>query len=349
MIGYGLPTSYNTAGGQASGTESMSTAGTFFCIYKGQDCPDDQRSLEHIVPYSIGGTGDFGTRDVSVAGNREVGSLVDSLLVNHPFLTVDRWRLQIRSQAGIIPGLEFPGTIDVDGRTLRVEYTVNADGSCNLRTLPTVESDWSTGTFSINCDPRDLPRILADLEKKGAKKGIPVNPETIKVQSSRQVRIKNPTISHERIVPLFDLLPGFVKMALGTGHFVFGEGWSRGSDADLMRAAVYERDPERRKRFPIHGQVWPNTLNSKNRLTPTFFVNNDVHVIVVLNQRPVGFFGLLFGKYDGFVQLGERPISGTSLPPGKGVVFVVDCQTRQLRRFDYEEFVTRQAMEKNWI
>jgi hypothetical protein len=38
-----------------------------------------------------------------------------------------------------------------------------------------------------------------------------------------------------------------------------------------------------------------------------------------------------------------------SLPPGKGVVLVIDCQTRQLRRFDYEEFVTPQPMEKNWI
>ena len=80
-----------------------------------------------------------------MAGNSEAGSLVDSLLINHPFVTMDRWRLQIRSQAGIIPGIEFPGTIDVDGQTVRV-----------------------------------------------------------------------------------DLMPGFVKMALGTGHLVFRDNWSRG-------------------------------------------------------------------------------------------------------------------------
>jgi hypothetical protein len=326
----------------------VSAPGTFFCIYKGRDYPDDQRSLEHIVPYSIGGTGDFGTRDVSVLGNREVGSIVDSLLVNHPFLTVDRWRLQIKSQAGIIPGIEFPGTIDIDGHTLRVEYTVNPDGSCDLRTLPTVKSDWSAGSFSINCDPRDLPRILADLEKKGGKKGIPVNAQTIKIQSSRQVRVENPTISHDLVVPLFDLMPGFVKMALGTGHLVFGEAWSRGPEADLMRAVINERDPEKRKQVPIHGQVWPYSGNLAP-LKQSFQVSEDVHVLAVINNRPPVFYALLFGKYDGAVYFGQQVLKGTALPPGKGVVFVIDCRTRQLGRYDYEEYITRQAMEKNWL
>ena len=57
-----------------------------------------------------------------------------------------------------------------------------------------------------------------------------------------------------------------------------------------MRAAIKERDPEKRKAFPIHGQVWPYTLNSQDRWAPTFFINDDVHVVVVLNQR------CLFGK-----------------------------------------------------
>lgn len=45
----------------------------FYCIYSGREHPIEVRSLEHIVPYSLGGPGEFGTSDVSERANSDAG------------------------------------------------------------------------------------------------------------------------------------------------------------------------------------------------------------------------------------------------------------------------------------
>jgi hypothetical protein len=79
------------------------------------------------------------------------------------------------------------------------------------------------------------------------------------------------------------------------------------------------------------------------------YIDDDKHVLVVLNQKPVAFYALLFGRIDGFIQLAERPIEGMGLPPGKGVAFVICCRTRRVASFDWEKFRTNQMIEKGWL
>lgn len=72
-------------------------------------------------------------------------------------------------------------------------------------------------------------------------------------------------------------------------------------------------------------------------------------MLVVLNQKQVAFYSLLFGRIDGFIQLAERPIMGTGLPVGRGIAFVFCSRTRWVASFDWEEFVTKQMIEKAWL
>lgn len=321
---------------------------TFFCIYSGREHPECVRNLEHIVPYAIGGTGEFGTRDVSAKANSDVGSFADGLLINHPFVTIQRWRLQLRAQSGEIPGITFRGTIDVDDSAIDARYDIHPDGTVELTTMPGVQSDWTNRQFQVRCDPDHLPEILDNIVGKGQKKGLSISLDDIRVQASKQTRIEQPTLSTDLSFGLFDLCPGFVKMALGTGHLVFSEAWSRGGDADLLRTVINERDPERRNAVPVHGQVWPN-ISGDDLVKRNCYIDNDKHVLVVLNQKPVAFYALLFGRIDGFVQLAERPVMGTGLPAGRGVAFVLCCRTRRVASFDWEEFVTNQMIEKGWL
>jgi hypothetical protein len=321
---------------------------TFFCVYSGREHPDSVRNLEHIVPYALGGTGEFGTRDVSTKANSDVGSIADGPLINHPLVTIQRWRLQIKAQSGEIPGISFRGTIDIDGSAVETRYDIHPDGSVELTTMPKVESDWLNRKFRVRCDPRGLPEILDNIIGKGQKKGLPISLDDIRVQSSEQKRIEHPTLSADLSFGLFDLCPGFVKMALGTGHLVFGNAWSRSPDAELLRKVINERDPARRNAIPLHGQVWPNTPGG-DLIKRNCYIDDDKHVLVVLNQQPVAFSALLFGQFDGFVQLAERPIEGTGLKPDKGVVFVICCKTRQVASYDWEEFLRNQMIEKGQL
>jgi hypothetical protein len=300
------------------------------------------------VPYSLGGTGRFGTQDVSTKANSDVGTLADGLLVNHPLITMERWRLQLKSQKGTVPGIEFNGTIDVNGSTVEASYLIQPDGSVELRVHPRVESDWTNRTFSVMCDPKDLPGILNDLADKSKKKGLPFSTRNIRTALGSRTTIERPTMSSEMSIRLFDLAPGFAKMALATGHFVFGEAWSRFRDADLLRAVINERDSVKRNAIPVHGQVWPNTPQN-DALAKSCFIDHDTHVIVVLNQKPVAFSALLFGRFSGFIQLADKPVDSNRLPPGKGMVYVLCCKTRRLVSFDWDEFVLKQMTEKGQL
>jgi hypothetical protein len=320
----------------------------FFCIYSGREEPESRRTLEHIVPYSLGGPGEFGTRDVSAKANSDVGTIADAPLVNHPLITIQRWRLQLRAQSGEIPGITFRGTIDFNGSAVETRYDIRPDGSVELKTMPNVQSDWANREFRVRCDPLQLPVILDNIVSKGNKKGVSISLEDIRIKSSEQVRIEHPVLSTNLSVGLFDLCPGFAKMALGTGHLVFGEDWSRGKDAGLLRSVINERDTERRNAIPVHGQVWPK-IPDENLIKRNCHIDNDKHVLIVLNQRPVAFYALFFGRFDGSIQLAENPIDGTRLPPGKGIAFVICCKTRKVASFDWEDFIINQMIEKGKI
>lgn len=326
------------------------SSSTFFCIYSGQEVPDGQKSLEHIVPYSLGGPGTFGTWDVSKKANSDVGGTVDTRLINHPFITFHRWRLGLKSQSGTVPGIEFSGTVEVDGRTLDVVYSINPDGTVDLLTRPEVASDWATGNFRVACDPQDLPTILGNITKKAVKKGLVDGPDDIKVLASKSTRLESPTIHSQLSVGVFDMMPGFAKMALGAGHLVLGETWSRGPDADLLRSVINAKDETTQRAVKVHGSVWPNGDSGHDPLKHALFIDSDHHVVAVLNiDKPVCFYALLFGTFDGFVSLGQDAWTGRELPEGKGVVFVIDCKDRTMTKLDFEEFVVKQMTDKGML
>lgn len=79
------------------------------------------------------------------------------------------------------------------------------------------------------------------------------------------------------------------------------------------------------------------------------YIDNDKHVLAVLNHKPTAFYALLFGRIEGFIQLAERPVTGTGRPVGRGIAIVLCCRTRQVASFDWEEFVTNQMIDKGWL
>ncbi len=329
---------------------STTNPNTFFCIYSGKDAPFASRTLEHIVPYSLGGTGEFGTRDVSSKANNDIGSFVDARLINHPFITIERWRLQLKGHSGTVPGIEMSGTIDIDGRRVKADYVINPDGTVHLETYPIVEQQGETLSFRVACDPAKLPTILENIAKKPVKNGLTASRRDVKIEITpvKEMILANPSLNIEKQFNIFDMFPGFIKMALGTGHLVFGETWSRGAEASMLRDVIRDKDKARQVATKLHGRIWPNQ-DPDDPVMRNMVIDNDHHVLFILNKNPVAFYALLFGKFSGVIQLRDLPLESPELPPGKGVVFVIDCKTRKLCKFDYQEFVVEQATKKGWI
>jgi len=207
----------------------------FFCIYSGKTHRDDARSDEHIIPYSLGGSDRFVTRDVSRAANNDAGTRVDSGLINNFFMANERWSRGIASAGGHVPPIEFRGTVDVQGRPVRATFVIHPDRSTEIRLAPEVSSDWSGLKFSVACDPTDLPRIAADIEKKGRSKGLVFKLLDHAVQQ-QTVSVPQPSLESGFSFDTTSMLAGFIKIALGAGHWVLGHAWSTTHHADLLRA-----------------------------------------------------------------------------------------------------------------
>lgn len=310
----------------------------FFCIYTGLMMPESERSDEHIIPFSLGGTNKFVTRDVSKRANNQVGTLADGSLINNFFMAHERWERGIASEDGHVPGIEFRGSVEIEGRQVRSTFVINADRVAEIRMAPDVSSDWANLKFLIACDPKDFKRIARDIERRGRSKGFDFK-LLDHAGEQRSVEIPQPSLEAGFSFDMTSLCRGFVKIALGAGHWVLGNSWSTSIHADGLRAVLNAPGDVDWGKHAIHGSIWPMTDENTHGLQQIFGVGYDRHVIMVSNQNPLGCYVLLFGKYDGMIQLAPDVWSSQELPPGNGRVLVVDSRTREFWEFKLDEFI----------
>lgn len=317
---------------------------TFYCIYLGEYRPESERSEEHILPWALGGTNSFVTRDVSTRGNNEAGKIVDSSLINNWMISCERWRLKIKGQSGKIPPLEFKGTIEIDGKTVDAIYTVDSNMRMALKSIPIIDCDWESKKIQVNCDPAQLGNILGNISKKSLKKGFgSLNVDKIIEQnSSKVIKMENPEMEVGMKFGIFDLLPGFLKIALATGHKVLGDTWSRGSEASLIREMMWERDVANYPKYKISGAVWPNCGNASH-LKSILSAGKDNHIIAVLNTNPVSFYCVLFGEFDGMIKLSDGIWMDGNVPPGDGLVYIFNCSNRNMTQYTFLEYIGKRT------
>lgn len=313
----------------------------FFCIYSGKEHDVSERSEEHIVPFSLGGSNQFTTLDVSRKYNNDAGSQIDAKLINNWFVAHERWRLKLKSQNGSIPPILFEGTVDINGKIVKATYSINPDNTLDLVTIPTVNCDWTSGKIQVNCDPKDLPEILSNVEKRAKKKGLKLNQDSIKDISDQIIKIENPEMHAEMIFNLLSTTPAFLKMALATSHKVLGYAWSKGNDASVIRKAMWESNPENYINHKIKGSAWPN-CDSRN-IKQILNVGKDRHLLAILNLNPVSFYCILFGEFEGMIQIQDGVWQGPELQPGDGKIFIIDCKTRSLEELRFGEFIVKKG------
>lgn len=270
----------------------------FFCPYLGKDLADEEASLEHVIPYSTGGSDEF-TIKASRTANSQAGGEVDSLLTNNFFIATERIARGLEGQSGNTPSYKLRGTIDVDGRAVEARYRLSSEEP-EIWMRPEVQrAPGPNGTeqISISCDVTDLDRILGDLNRKLAKQGKPAIDKDAFVRSATIVSNDQPQMKVEDSFSVHSFERPFIKIALGAAHFALGETFTRTAEADLLRAAMWEPDPSAEARLSLHGRVWPNVEGTEQFLK--IMQRLDHHVVVISNTGPLGAAIILFGQYLG--------------------------------------------------
>ena len=96
-------------------------------------------SQEHVLPFAVGGTAAFSTRDTSKKYNNDLGRDIDAPFMNLPHLAMKRYLLGLKGHSGAVPPIEWeirstengePGTITIDDQAnvdVRFEPVVITD------------------------------------------------------------------------------------------------------------------------------------------------------------------------------------------------------------------------------
>ena len=302
--------------------------GTFFCIYSGLDCDESERSTEHIVPVAIGGPDALTVDDVSTKANNDAGRRADASLVDSLVIKIERWRHAIEGRNGV-PDVNLDGMVDVGGAKIRAKLRIGASADEDQLWIQPSVKRVAKGQYEISCHANDRERILADIQRKNG--GEPLRMQTTAATSVTTIEM-SPAYRED------ELWRGFVKMALATGRRVLGAEWARGETAAVLRAALSSPDGADWSAMPIRGKIWPHTGEDQDRFNRVMSCGEDRHVLLVVNTDDVvAFNALLFGKYNGTVQLTTHRWPGFEL----GHAMVVDPTKRALVELPADDFVLR--------
>ncbi len=221
------------------------------CVYCLQTLvPKEEResplnpSLEHFIPWSLGGSNDFATMDVCTECNSTLGDSVDAATINQPLLAMMRQSFGITGYSGKVPDVVLPmRSMDTNepGR-----MTIPPTGDVDYQHNPVVlRQPHALGEeLLVAGSEEDVLRILQGIAGKEAKRG-----GRLVDQSSGQTIDLEGTIANagrettnlyraQMMVSLPSIYRTMTKAAYGLAHHMFGWRWTGSDDAAGLRDAA---------------------------------------------------------------------------------------------------------------
>jgi len=293
------------------------------CVYRdvilNSNHPEDSNtaSIEHIIPWALGGSNSFTIADVSKGANNDLGSDVDAPFVDTLPLAIKRHQMGLKSQNGNISPIVWRGTTP-DGTGGKL--TIHADGHTDFTLDITVKRpEGQSGPIAISGSREQVEPILAGMLRGMKKRREQAHAEDGSVFNSVQdilsasehkfvdeIRLRVEYFSHEAWIR------GMLKIALAAGHKLLGESWSSGAEAARMRQIVcnpMDRWPDSPKGFVI-GE-WDRHFRLALGKTAAVRDSNQHIVAVLPSQQLTGVIAIsLFGG-DGVpeavIDIGKLP------------------------------------------
>lgn len=321
---------------------------TSHCIYAGTPLRDDvpsthpdSRSLEHIIPLSMGGSDDFTTRDVSQAANSRAGSEIDGPLINHMLIAMQRQMLGLTGHSGELPTVQIPISPLVAGsRPGRLDIPPEGEAVPNFP--PKVEGSLAdaaaTGKPLIVEGEVSKARAVAEgLLRQAKAKGLKLASvdgkplETLEDLLDVGSRSTHDTL-HGRLPwdDVFHPLERFaLKVSIAYAHTVLGDRFSSSADADRLRRVLWN-DKVRWADAGLEGGVGANRLG----VATQFNLPARFHVLqLVGNEQGLWALGDLFGKgpFQWALKLSADVGMAVGMPAQRSLL-LLDAQTRVVER-----------------
>jgi len=335
------------------------------CVYRGitlnnnDPADDDTASLEHIIPWAIGGSNGLATRDASKKGNNDLGSDVDAPFANTLPLAFMRHKLELKSNSGNIPPIIWKGQTEYGDKAT---FTLNADGSSELDLGLKVERPpkGQAGRMTVAGSHEKAVQTLEGMLKGMRKRG-----ETAYSQNGKLLESVDDflAISEQRLVDnarfsveYFNKEAwgrGILKIVLALGHHMLGPEWSQGVGADPIREIVMNSPDKWPAKIP-RGYIAGKWHTSFRRILGKTKAVHDgfVHTVAILpgteDGRAIGLVSLFGGNNvpEAVVDIGKLPqsfIDKLNAPLNQGVImgYQVDPITRTTTPISLEEIDSR--------
>ena len=324
-----------------------------YCAYCGKTHAEEDvaASVEHVIPYGLGGSNDL-TITTCDRSNNDLGSKVDAPFMDFFPVRSRRFFLGLASTKGNEPTLDLGGTGWIDGDEVPISYKISAGNKelklAEPRIVKTPHPDGSEH-WQVSGDPVKVREVIEGKLRKQTKLG-----KALRLQDGTVLRVQdmnklftekttvtfNPpvlkTIEFDRLVSI----RFFSKLALATGHLQWGETFSRSSVAQTLREHMTIR---RLEEVTLPAAIWPETDSVNGVLS--VIEKEDHHAIAVMNGEPPVLIVSLFGEYGALIPMGRLPDGNIPTASGEGTVWRIELPSRKLSRFTMSDLVGERSEE----
>lgn len=317
------------------------------CLYTytelNENVPPDDRgaSLEHIVPYALGGCDSFGIRYCSKKANNDFGRDIDAPFIALPITGFKRHQLGLKGYSGTVPDIVFKGNCPELQKDCNIVFSY--EGNVYADFGISVTGGIETGKVAFAGSEDRLRAAVTGLIAKASRKGMTILSEQLQPISTFEDAIEVATKeSGEKLHFRMDfgrdafLVPwsrGIIKMALGLGAFALGKTWAFSPEADLLRSCLVCENT-RLLTLPLRG-------TTVGRIPPDaakmFDIQPGRHTLAVFPYESSMFAYIsLFGGevFDAIIDLGSGPadvkLVNDQLPSSWTCVFHIDPVARKL-------------------
>ncbi len=221
------------------------------CVYCLQTLvPKEEResplnpSVEHFIPWSLGGSNGFATMDACTECNSTLGDSVDAATINQPLLAMIRQQFGITGYSGNVPDVVMPmRSMDTNepGR-----MTIPPAGEIEYHHNPVVvRQPHALGEeLFVAGSEEDVRKIVQGIAGKEAKRGRrlvdPSSGQTIALDDAIANAERETTDLYRArtVVSLPPIYRTITKAAYGLAHHMFGWRWTGSDDAAGLRDAA---------------------------------------------------------------------------------------------------------------
>jgi hypothetical protein len=234
------------------------------CIYVPErelndDRPPNERtkSIEHVLPWALGGSNGCTVDDVSTKANNDLGTEIDAPFSN--LLPIASWRhtLKLEGQSGTIPPIVFDAVATKNGTPAEIRF--HADGQVEFRPKLHVQRDQiapRAEKIGVGGARLDVERVLKGMREKAERTGKKFHTLRGDPMASAAVFEQQYEMIELDEFKLLDVLPrlpefnqkvwarGIMKMVLGLGHKVLGPEWTFGEWGSLVRRCLVDDESQ---------------------------------------------------------------------------------------------------------